>query len=100
MHCIGPPDGPVQGEGNGFPPSNPDTVFIGVLTHPTRAGPSQQREGHAALHHCADVTMATNLCKLCIALPNVKNLRGLLIYQLRCLTIELPLAILTVMQHS
>ena len=31
----GIPDGLVQGQGNGFPPSHPDTVFIGVLAHPT-----------------------------------------------------------------
>ena len=35
-----------------------------------------------------------------LALPNVKNLRRLLIYQLGCLTIELLPAILIVMQHS
>ena len=67
----GPPDGLVQGQGNGFPPSHPDTVFIGVLAHPTRTGPSQQREGHTArtLHPCADVTMASNLYRLCMLQP-------------------------------
>ena len=42
----------------GLSPSHPDPMSIGVLAHPTRTGPSQQREGHTArnLHHFAEMT--------------------------------------------
>ena len=54
---IGPADRLVQGQGYGFSPPHPDLVSIGVLAHPTWAGPSQQRKGHPArtLHHSAEV---------------------------------------------
>ena len=42
----------VKGIGDRLPPSHPDMLPAGVLAHPTRSGPSQQREGPHARTLC------------------------------------------------